>query len=315
MRHRQALKEEQLDLMGEPEPTIDARHLITLRAAPEFVSLDADVIAALAQIFEEKLYPRGGYLTRSGVPVDAVSFILEGRVKVDRPKPSVLDHGPVGLPELFAEDGAGLEARAETDVRALTAPSTALRDLMEVDFGFLSGALEGLARGNLDLISQLGDDRWLLPPFEHPVSCPDQPLRLAERIMWLSAALYFAQSRVEAVAEIARVSSEARHGAGTPIWKSGDDSQGFLLIVAGEIDCAGKFGTTRARAGQALGGLETMARLPHWYDATVVTPVRALVTERDAVLDVIEDQVDLGADLVRNLAARFIALRDGAVKS
>lgn len=303
------------DTMIEPESTIDARHLITLRAAPEFAALDADVIAALAQIFEEKLYPRGSRLARAGAPVAAASFILEGRVSMDRPHHLVVDHGPIGLPELLARDPAGLDARAETDVRALSAPAAALHDLLEENFNFLSGALEGLARGNLALAQLATDDRWLQPPVEHPATSTDRPLRLAERIIWLNAVLYFADSRVEAVAEIARVSTEVRHAAGTPLWKNGDDSGTFWLILSGEVECRGAFGTARARAGNALGGLESMARVPHWYDATTATPIRALVTARDAVLDVIEDQVDLGVDLVRFLAARFVAARDGALRS
>ena len=70
-----------------------------------------------------------------------------------------------------------------------------------------------------------------------------------------------------------------------------------------------------ARAGQVLGAAEAMAGEPHWYKATAVTPVRGLLTSRDGVLDVIEDQTDLGVDLVRTLALRFITLRDGAHRS
>jgi CRP-like cAMP-binding protein len=299
----------------EPEAHVDARHLIALRAAPEFANLDADVIAALAQVLEEKLYPRGTALARAGAPVGSASLVLEGRVRVDRPRSAAIEHGAIGIVELLSGDPAGLDAVAETDVRALTAPADALLDLLEEDFGFLSGALEGLARGTLDLLRRTPSQGLFGPPAQPVPVRSDGPLHLAEKILALHAVLYFAQSRVEAVAEIARVSAEARFAPGAPLWRRGDEARGFLLVVRGDVDCRGDFGQVRAGAGQPLGGLETIAGRPHWYEATAATPVLALLTERDAVLDVLEDQTDMGVDMVRFLAARQLVLRDGAART
>jgi CRP-like cAMP-binding protein len=177
----------------------------------------------------------------------------------------------------------------------------------------MMASLRGLARAGLVFLERQPPDTWLLPPRQPPDCRPEaSTLELAERILWMDQAMYFANSRVDAVADIARISKDVRWSAGAPLWRRGEDADGFVLVISGEVEISYTTGRALASVGQTLGGIESLADLPHWYDAVATTPVRALHSTRDAILDVIEDQADLGVDMVRFLAARLLRLRGGA---
>src|SRR5215467_2150252 len=129
---------------------MNAAHLIALRTAPAFADLDAELIAALGQVCEERYLARGAALDPA-----AASFVLEGRV---RAAGTAIEHGPVGVLEALA--GVDLDARADSSVHVLVVSGAAIRDLLEEHFRFLAATLQALARWLLHELAALPPEAW-----------------------------------------------------------------------------------------------------------------------------------------------------------
>jgi len=264
--------------------TFDARHLLALRAWPAFADLGLAELGALDQIFDEELLVRGTVLK------PALYFVLEGRVAVCG---GTAGHGQLGAVELFA--GTPLDAVAETDVLTLVAEREAVLDLLEDSFPILHRTIRSLAR-------QLLAKRPDLPrvPARPLPPLPPRRLDLADRLEVLSSYAWLPGSRLEALFELGRVAEEVARPAGAPLWRRGDDSDAIWFLLDGTVEPCG------AVAGHVVGAIEALAERPRADDAVAGADVRALRLPQSGVLDVIEDEPDLGLDLLRNLAVALL---------
>lgn len=106
---------------------------------------------------------------------------------------------------------------------------------------------------------------------------------------------------------------------GVPLWAEGEASPYVLLIVDGKIACASKrYGHSFVISrGHAVGVMEAMAEQPHWFDATTVTPVVALHGANEGLIDVFEDNFEMGMDYAALLARGVLSFieRAGATQS
>ena len=65
-------------------------------------------------------------------------------------------------------------------------------------------------------------------------------------------------------------------------------------------------------SGALAGGLDALGFLPRWYAARAETELVALSIRRDQVIDIIEDDIELGIELLRSLAGELRNLLERA---
>jgi CRP-like cAMP-binding protein len=171
--------------------------------------------------------------------------------------------------------------------------------------------MRSLARDAIDLRKQLthgghsNDLRTAMP-------CGSGALNfdLVERILCLRHTFGLESSHIDELAELARAAGEARHPSGTRLWNVGDASDSILIILRGTLLGRSDDGIEfRLGPGEIAGGLATIAELPRWYAATVGEPLVALTLSREVMVDLLEDQPDLGFDFLHLLAAMLLDLR------
>ena len=284
---------------------IGARRLSTLLAFPGFARLGTLDVAALSALADEVVVPRGAALLPGG-PVKHACFVLDGTVRVTARGQTHLA-GPrdaVGILELLADDPDGVEAVAETETRALAISRKAFLDFLEDSTAAAFDTLRIFARRVVDVARTGPMFHWLGAP-RLRVSPAKGPLSYADKLLCVHAALRNAPRRLAATAEVARVSTERRIRAGEVLWHAGDPADSGAILVSGEIECTprGSSRAFRATAGDPIGGLEAMARVPRWYHAVAVSDVVLLHIEHGDLLDILEDHVDLTIDLLRSMAA------------
>src|SRR5690606_6916142 len=114
------------------------------------------------------------------------------------------------------------------------------------------------------------------------------PLSLVDKMFCLTRSTNFADSSIEAVAELAEGAEEVRAQAGDRFWRRGDPADGSLMIISGEVEASPEHEAPfRFHAGWVVGGLDAMGGVPHWYDLHASTDVTALRLRRAMLYDVL----------------------------
>jgi CRP-like cAMP-binding protein len=247
--------------------------------------------------------------------------VLDGRVHVAR-KGRKLGHvtsaGFVGGAGMFARDPEGLSAVAETDTLALELEADATLEIFEDHFPILHHVIREVCRWLLDLVGRLPSARYgdIFPRFEAPLA-PANDLDLVERILFLRQVSPFAQSGINALAELSRGMAEVSFPPGTRLWDEGEASGTVLIVVSGTIACTARGGEAvfTTGPGAPLGAVESMAERARWYTATTETKVTALQGSVEGLIDLFEDNFDMAMDYLAVMARaqmRLLELRVSA---
>jgi CRP-like cAMP-binding protein len=67
-------------------------------------------------------------------------------------------------------------------------------------------------------------------------------------------------------------------------------------------------------AGDIVGGVDMVAEQPRWFDANAQEDMVALSFNREGLIDLLEDQPELGFDFLRLMAMTLLALRAQVVE-
>jgi CRP-like cAMP-binding protein len=303
-------------------PTVGAvERILSLKRIPMLAGLSPEDLAVVAEHGRERFFPKGSVLLREGEPIPALYAVLDGRVHVAR-KGRKLGHvtsaGFVGGAAMFARDPDGLSAVAETDTLALELEADATLEIFEDHFPILHHVLREVCRWLLDLVGRLPSPRYadIFPRVEAP-RAPAADLDLVERILFLRQVSPFAQSSINALAELSRGMAEVSFPAGTRLWDEGEASGTVLLLVRGTIFCAARGGEAvfTTGPGAPLGAVESVAERPRWYTATTETKVTALQGSIEGLIDVFEDNFEMAMDYLAVMSraqTRLLELRVAA---
>jgi CRP-like cAMP-binding protein len=84
------------------------------------------------------------------------------------------------------------------------------------------------------------------------------------------------------------------------------------MMVAGVIEGVAEGGRQRFRfsSRSVVGGLDSLAGRPRWFDATAVADTVAIRVPTSGLLDLFEDHVDMALDLLGVMAREVLGLRD-----
>jgi CRP-like cAMP-binding protein len=286
---------------------LHVERVLLLKKTPPLDTLPSPLLAIVAEYARERFVPAGTVLLKPGEPVGAIYFVADGRVRVRTHGREFLmasrGNGVGGL-GLLGRTDEGVEAVVETDALLLALEADTVNELFEENFAIFHHILRGLCRQLVQLRIAMPDVALsVAPPLVH-VAAGDRELDFVERIFFLRRLAPFAASSINALAELARGLNQMRFDAGVTLWSEGDPARAIFLILSGRVACHSSRGPgILAGPGVPLGELESMGELPRWHHAVTETPVVALATDVEMLLDVFEDNLGMGLDYLALVAA------------
>ena len=289
------------------------RTLRQLFAHPAGVSTSA--LAALAAHVRSLRIPAGTTLCEANKAVGTVYLIIEGELASEYNGKIVYKFGRyegLGMLPALARKHSGFRAWATKDTVALSWRIEDMLEVFEDHFELLYAALRSLAEDAIEMRRQLRPNAGFSNDVRSDVPCAHDgaKLDLVERILCLRHTFGLESSHIDELAELARAAGELRLPAGHRLWRSGDASDSILILLRGTLLGHSRDGMEfRLGPGDIAGGLGTIAELPRWYDATVAEPILALTLSREVLVDLLEDQPDLGFDFLHLMAALLLDLR------
>jgi CRP-like cAMP-binding protein len=288
--------------------------MMLLRSFPQLSEMPPAHLAAMAELSEEHFYPAGSEIFPEDGPVRQVHYVLDGGVELRRRGRAIKRLGArsvLGGLAALAGTSDGPQAVAVEDTTTFSFTQEDQLDVFEDNFELLISVLRGVAGALIDARQAAGPDA----SFRHDdesAPFPHQPLTMVEKLAVLRRSVPYSEARLEALAELAREAQEERFSAGEQIWRVGDPSEHGLMMVAGVIEgvTEGERQRFRFSSRSVVGGLDSLAARPRWYDATAVVDTVAIRVPTSGLLDLFEDHVDMALDLLRVMAGEVLVLRE-----
>lgn len=249
----------------------------------------------IAESARERFFPRGSVLMREGEPVEAIHYLVEGKVRVSF-QGRDLGVAPVGAAigalGVLTRTEEGFDAVAETDVLTLEQDSDAVFEILEDNFAILRHTLQDFCRRMIDSVVNGPVEPQNIPRSEWKAQSDD--LDLVDRIFILRRAPLFARASLNALAELARAVFPVRFEPGVRLWSVGEPSRNVVLLVSGSVRCTpANRPSFVAGAGWPLGALEAIGGMTRWYEPVTETPVVGLSGDVETLYDVLEDNFDM----------------------
>jgi CRP-like cAMP-binding protein len=292
---------------------VGLERMMLLRSFPQLADMPPVHLAAMAELCEEEFYPAGADIFAEGQAVHRIHYVLEGAVEVRRGGRPLKRLGPRSvLGGLAALAGApSMQVVAVEDTATFSFTQEDQVDIFEDNFELLVGVIRGVAGALMEAHRAAGPSAGFRPDDE-TAPYPVHPLSLVEKLAVLRRSVPYAEARLEALADLARESPEQRFAAGEVLWRAGDPSGYGLQMVAGVVEGVAGGGSQRFRfsSRSVVGGLDSLAAQPRWFDATALVDTVAIKVPTGALLDLFEDHVDMALDLLRVMAGEVLALRE-----
>jgi len=299
---------------GSAARRVGLERMMLLRSFPQLADMPPVHLAAMAELCEENLYPAGAEILAEGQPVRRIHYVLEGAVELRRRGRPVRRLGPrsiLGGLASLAGTHDGMQAVAIEDTTTFSFTQDDQVDIFEDNFELLVGVIRDVADALMEAHMAAGPAAGFRPDDE-TAPYPRQPLSLVEKLAVLRRSAPYAEARLEALAELARESPEQRFAAGDVLWRAGDPSGFGLMMVAGVVEGVADGGRQRFRfsSRSVVGGLDSLAARPRWFEATALVDTVVVKVPTGALLDLFEDHVDMALDLLRVMAGEVLALRE-----
>lgn len=308
--------------LAEPIHTDDlTERILVVRQAPSLRALAPAARAAVASMLRERQFRAGEVIANDGDPSDSLLIVVEGRVRLSRKGKfwRMLEApGAIGFIAMLARAGAS-GAVAETDVRGFELSREAMEEVFEDHGAVLLDTIRVVAASLLHEMKTRPPPGTPLAISSHDPAFrdPGRALDLVDRIFFLRKMRAFASSNVNALAELSQRVVEKRFAAGDVVWRPGQDADHVLMLVSGKIELHHPSGVVQPfSAGSPIGGVESLAGDKRWNTLRIVEPVLALAGYREVMLDIFEDNHDVGLDFLATIATALLRFWDeGATES
>ena len=252
----------------------------------------------------------GEVLYREGEKPTAIYFVVSGVVDLEHEGSASWrfdERSVIGIVDVLQGRAHLRTARAASDVHLILLSLEQWHDILEDDFDFMRGAMDGMTRF-------LAADALAHPPdaaFAVPAGPPvratlgGSPLSIVERIVALRRVQPFARMTMQALVQVARLATELELPAGAPLFRLGDRIEMLEVVVAGEVEIDRQNPVISARFGPhslvcAMGPLGSPA---HEYDARATVSTRLLSIPREGFFDVLEDHFEAAQAVLSAIAA------------
>jgi CRP-like cAMP-binding protein len=299
-------------VLAEVRTLSHVERVLLLRKTAVVGTLPALAIGRVAEYARERSFPSGADLLRAGEPAGSLYYVVEGQVRLRRRGQDLGLAGAgrgVGELALLARDAEGLEARAEVDTLTLQLTRESVLEMFDDHFAIFQHVLREMCRQIIRLLRRLPPDSVRGVPPLRPIEVGEREMDLVERILFLRQAAPFRRSSINALAELSRAVTEVRFEPNTVLWEEGFSSRAVFLIAQGSVRCESALGyRMTVGAGNPVGGVEAMGEVPRWYQAVTETPVVALAGDVDTLLDVFEDNMEMGVDYLAIMARWMLGI-------
>jgi CRP-like cAMP-binding protein len=291
-------------VQAELPPGVQVQRVLALRTFSAFRDLMPAEVAVLAENAHERRFPRGKPLYRRGAVIRSLHFVMQGKVGLVRDGVKARELGPQsvigGLSSLGVQP-ANEEYVALEETVTLELLHEDVEDVFEDNFRIFLGVIRAIAGAVIRVRRTLGESAGFPEVGSGQPSRNLGELGLVEKIFFLRENMNFAKTRVEALADLAQETVDVKIAEGEALWKVGDPSDHSLMLISGIIDCHSEEPLQRFAfdPGSTVGGLDSLANVPRWFEARARTPLRGLRVETQRLLDVFEDNMEMGIDLLR----------------
>ena len=285
-------------------PGDQVQRVLLLRTFEAFRDLSPVELAAVAEHVRPRLFRKGTQLFQLGQVVRSNHFVVEGKIAIVRDGRHVRVFGPQssigGLASLTGEPETQVYLALE-DTETLELFRDDVQDVFEDNFRIFQGVMRAITRVVLEVRRGLGPGAGFPAVTNADPVRPVGKLGLVEKVFFLRQTMSFAQTRIEALADLAQEARDLTVPAGQMLWRAGDVSDHALMLISGIIACVTDDGQQSFKfdPGSTVGGIDALANVPRWYQAQAETPVRMLRIDAQRLLDVIEDNIELGMDMLR----------------
>ncbi|MFO0736544.1 MAG: cyclic nucleotide-binding domain-containing protein [Labilithrix sp.] len=288
--------------------------LLRLRGVPVFRSMSATQLAPLAASMRSNTFEKGQVILREDESPRAFHMLLTGSVTMRRHGNTIRTitaPGGVGFLSLLARTAGGTEAVAESRVETFELGVDAIDEMFEDHFPVLLGTMRWVADRLLQENVLAPPRPYQPPPEDYEELLHDGEIGIVERIFLIRRTLAFRKANVNSVARLARQMKEIRVPAGEYLWRTGDASIGSFFIVKGKGELRwGDQQVQHVGATYIVGGIEAIAGKPRWNDFVVTEPVTALVGNRERLIDMFEDDLDVALQFLSMMASFLLVLWD-----
>lgn len=289
------------------QPLALTERLLHLRTLPILSRLTLAELAAIAPYLRPRSFAADEVIARGDEPATTVHLMTAGRARMLRGG-HLFGHletpDAVGFLPLMARMPDAFEVVAERPTRTLELDADTLMEILEDHFQLLIGTLRVTSRAVLAEFREIPPEQKRIlfdtapPPAHAAPALPPRPLDTVERLFHLRRMRPFRHTSIDSLALVARTMTEVRFDAGTMLWRVGDDAKDVLLLLSGRV--IGRSGSLVEEFGPgvAIGGFDAMAGEPRWADMQAVEPVVALRGSIELLLDVFEDDHEMGRDFL-----------------
>jgi CRP-like cAMP-binding protein len=260
----------------------------------------------IALSLEERTFEAGALVMRAGEAVDGLHLITDGELVLRRGDTEVGRLKPpqsLGFLDILARSDGSYDGVAVAPTRTLELRADRLLELMEDHFSLLTATLRYAAERVLAEMQELPEQALGTQPERMPIPIPDRPLDLVERVLLMRNMGVFKKTNVNALSVLSEAMLDTRLGPGSVLFEVGEAPVYTAFLVRGTVRCTTADGRSFTYGpGTAVGGVEALAGKRRWYKAVAETDIVHLKGSADALVDLMEDNFDLGRDFIAMLA-------------
>ncbi|MDB4945361.1 MAG: cyclic nucleotide-binding protein [Labilithrix sp.] len=289
--------------------------ILRLRGVPTLTNVPASDLTPLAASLRQVAFRKGDVLLREDEPPRSFFLIGTGTVVMRRKGKrigTVRGPGGVGFMSFLARNAGGTSAVAENYVEALEVQADAMEEIFEDHFSVLLGTLRLVTSRFIDEVKMTQPSPFAPGDSTLDRLVGDKELGIVERIFLLRRMRVFTEANVNSLATLAQKMVEVRPAAGTVLWSGDDPANHSFFVVKGMLETVWNDGTFvhRMGPGYVVGGAEAMVSLPRWNELTVKEPAVLLRASRDDLIDLFEDDTELGLKFISMMATLLVDLWD-----
>ncbi len=296
-------------LWQEPLPAVELAD--RLRHVPLFEFTHVNELFRVARLGQQVRHEKGRALYRRGAAVEAIQFLLDGKLSVTGPdgRRDVRAPAVLGVGDLL--EGAPMTAAvvaAEPSITLLLSANdflALLSENVELAEGIFRGMIEsrGLAAGHTLL-------RGSLAPEIRDRAQED--LSAVDRVLLLQASPLLSHATAPQLWRLSAIARPITVPANKTIVEKGGEAS-ILIVWSGGLTVVAADGGGTATAGDVIGIYETLAGTTLDATVTAVTPAHVLRVDRDALFELLADYTDLLQGVFSKLVRQRPAAAEAAV--
>ena len=289
--------------------------ILRLRSVPPLSGLPGSELAQLAASLRPVAFRHGEVLLREDEPPRSFYLVGSGTVTLRRKGKrigTIRGPGGVGFMSFLARNAGGTSAVAENFVEALEVQADAMGEVFEDHFPVLLNAIRGVAQRLIEENKVTPPPPYAPPAVSFDGAIGDEPLGIVERIFLLRRMRAFTEANVNSLATLARKMVELRLPAGEVLWRPGERADHSYFIVKGMLHLSWndeKF-VQQIGPGYVVGGAESITSLPRWNQLVTAEPALVLRGAREGLIDIFEDDHELGLKFLSMLATLLVTMWD-----